>query len=106
LYKGVYEGNQATRDYALFNGTAWPWLLGHYGEGLLKVFKKSALDKVRQIYYGFEDEMKIHGIGSISEIYDGDPPHKAGGAVSMAMNVGELLRLRRLYRNMLDNENK
>lgn len=106
LYKGVYEGNQASRDYALFNGTAWPWLLGHYGEGLLKVFKKSALDKVKQIYYGFEDEMKIHGIGSISEIYDGDPPHKAGGAVSMAINVGELLRLRRLYRNMAENENK
>ncbi len=102
LYSGVYVGNQAQRDYALFNGTAWPWLLGHYGEGMLKVFKKSALDKVKNIYYGFEEEMKIHGIGSVSEIYDGDPPHKAGGAISMAINVGELLRLRRLYRNMTE----
>lgn len=103
LYKGVYEGNQASRDSALFNGTAWPWLLGHYSEGLLRVFKKSAIEKVKQIYYGFEEEMKIHGIGSISEVYDGDPPHKAGGAISMAINVGELLRLRRMYRNMIEN---
>jgi predicted glycogen debranching enzyme len=102
LYKGIYFGNQSDRDYALFNGTAWPWLLGHYVEGLLKVFRKSTIDKVKSIYYGFEEEIKIHGIGTISEVYDGDPPHKAGGAISMAVNVGELLRLRRMYRNFAE----
>lgn len=103
-YKGVYEGNQEARDLARHNGSVWPWLLGHYAEGLLRVFKKSALDKVKSIYYGFEEDMKIHGIGSVSEVYDGDPPHKPGGSISMAMSVGELLRLRRLFRNVEKNE--
>lgn len=101
-YVGVYSGNEASRDFALFNGSAWPWLLGHFAEGLLKVHKKSALEQVKQIYYAFEEEMKIHGIGSISEIYDGDPPHRPEGAISMAINVGELLRLRRMYRNLAE----
>jgi len=95
-YKGIYQGNQEERDLAYHQGTAWPWLLQHFAEAYLKIHKKSGLSLVKKIYEGFEEVMTDYGIGSISEIYDGDPPHEAKGAVSQAWSVAALLRIRRL----------
>ena len=92
-YKGIYEGNQETRDNAYHQGTAWPWLLEHFVKAWLEVHRNTGLSLAKQIYYGFEEDMTIHGIGSISEIYDGDPPHTPRGAVSQAWSVGSLLRI-------------
>jgi len=92
-YKAVYEGNQEQRDKAYHQGTVWPWLLGHYCEGYLKLHKKSGIGFVRQLVEGFEEVMSEHGIGSISEIYDGNPPHLPGGAISQAWSVAEILRI-------------
>ncbi len=93
-YKGVYEGNQAARDRAYHQGTVWPWLAGHFAEAYLRVYEKSGLHLIEKFYYGFEEEMNIAGIGSISEIYDGNPPHQARGAISQAWSVAELLRIK------------
>ena len=49
---------------------------------------------IESIYDGFEEEMNKNGIGTVSEVYNGDPPHKAGGAVSQAWNIAELLRIK------------
>jgi glycogen debranching enzyme len=93
LYKGVYQGNQSERDHAYHQGSVHPWLLGHFVEGYLAIHQKAALQFIKDIYYGFEDEMDEHGIGTISEVYDGDPPHKGAGAISQAWCVAELLSI-------------
>jgi len=92
-YKGVYYGDQPTRDRAYHQGTVWPWLLGHFVEGYLKIHGKGGLNFIKNIYNDFEGVMIEHGIGTISEVYDGDPPHKPGGSISQAWSVAELLRI-------------
>jgi predicted glycogen debranching enzyme len=97
-YKSVYCGNQAERDLAYHQGTVWPWLLGHFVEAYLKLREKGGLPFIKSVYKGFEPEMTESGIGTISEIYDGDPPHKGKGAISQAWSVAELLRIAWLIR--------
>jgi len=92
-YKGVYEGDQEKRNRAYHQGTVWPWFLEHYAAGVLDVHKKSGQSLVKKIFDGFEDEMSVRGIGSISEIYDGNPPHYGRGALSQATGVAALLRI-------------
>ena len=93
LYKGCYHGDQPTRDKAYHQGTVWPWLLGSFCEAWLKVYGKSGIHKVKNIVYGLEEVMSEHGITTISEIYDGDPPHAPRGTISQAWSVGEVLRI-------------
>lgn len=98
-YKGVYEGDQVARDSAYHMGTVWPWLLQYFCEAWLKIYKRSGLQLVKDIYHGFEPDMMEHGIGSISEIYDGDPPHYPKGSISQAWSVGALLRINAMIEN-------
>jgi len=95
-YKGIYWGTQAERDSAYHQGTVWPWLFGHFAEGYLKIHGKSGLSFIRNLYHGFEQTLTEHGVGTISEIYDGDPPHTPRGAVSQAWSVAEILRVHQL----------
>ena len=92
-YKGIYEGNQDQRDKAYHQGTVWPWLLEHFCEGYLNLYKESGLYKVKEILNGFEETINEYGIGTIAEIYDGDPPHQPRGAISQAWSVAALLRI-------------
>jgi len=105
-YKGVYFGNQEKRDRAYHQGTVWPWLLGHFCEGYLKIHKSSSVGKIRKWLYSLEDEMSNYGIGSIAEIYDGDPPHKSRGAISQAWSVAEILRAMSLLEEFEINEKR
>jgi len=91
-YQGIYTGNQAERDRAYHQGTVWPWLFGHFAEAYLRLYGKEGVDNIKGLYQGFEPVMKEAGIGSVSEVYDGDPPHLPGGAISQAWSVAELLR--------------
>jgi predicted glycogen debranching enzyme len=93
FYKGIYEGDQETRDRAYHQGTVWTWLLSFFCEGYLKLHKTNGLSLVKQLYDGFEEEMTNDGISSISEIYNGDPPHHGCGAISQAWSVAALLRM-------------
>ena len=103
LYKGSYHGNQEERDNAYHNGTVWPWLLGPFCEGWLKVYGKQGVQKVRKLIYGLEEVMSEHGVSTISEIYDGDPPHSPNGAISQAWSIGEVLRIIDLLENKYSN---
>jgi glycogen debranching enzyme len=103
LYKGTYHGNQEERDNAYHNGTVWPWLLGPFCEGWLKVYGKQGVQKVKKLIYGLEEVMSEHGVCTISEIYDGDPPHAPNGAISQAWSVGEVLRIIDLLENKYSN---
>ncbi|HBX49505.1 MAG: amylo-alpha-1,6-glucosidase [Bacteroidetes bacterium RIFOXYA12_FULL_35_11] len=96
LYKGIYEGNPAERDEAYHQGAARPWLLGHFAEGYLKLYGKAGISFIEKIVNGFEKELTIYGVGTIGELFDGDPPHEPKGAVSLACSVGELLRVGKL----------
>ena len=91
-YNPNYVGPQTHRDYAYHQGTAWPWLAGFYFEAYLKIYKMSALGFIERHMIGFEEEMTSHCIGSIPEVFDGNPPFKGRGAVSFAMNVAEIQR--------------
>ncbi len=95
-YKGVYSGNQEKRDSSYHQGIAWVWLLGHFCESYLKLHEKSGVNFIKKIYNGFEEEMTNRGIGTISEIYDGNPPYTARGAISQAWSVSELIRIKYL----------
>jgi predicted glycogen debranching enzyme len=97
-FQGVYYGDQAIRDRIYHNGVVFPWLLGAFIEGYLKIYGKAGLGFVKTLYFGFEEVMHEHGIGTVSELYDGDPPHKAGGAISQAWSVAELLRIGKMIK--------
>ncbi|MCF8309142.1 MAG: amylo-alpha-1,6-glucosidase [Bacteroidales bacterium] len=95
-YKGEYQGDKDQRNQAYHQGTTWPWLLGHFAEGYLKINGEQGLPLIKELFHGFEDEMINHGIGTISEVYSGNPPFEAAGNISQAWNVAELLRIRDL----------
>ncbi|MBP7984605.1 MAG: glycogen debranching enzyme family protein [Bacteroidaceae bacterium] len=91
-YNPMYVGPQTQRDYAYHQGTAWPWLGGFYMEACLRVYKRTRLSFIERQLIGYEDEMTHHCIGSIPELFDGNPPFSGRGAMSFAMNVAEILR--------------
>ena len=95
-YNPMYVGPQTQRDYAYHQGTAWPWLGGFYMEACLKLYKRTRLSFVERQMVGYEDEMDYHAIGTISELFDGNPPFHGRGAMSFAMNVAEILRTMKL----------
>ena len=91
-YNPVYVGPQTQRDYAYHQGTAWPWLGGFYMEASLKLYRRTRLSFIERQMVGYEDEMSSHCLGTISELFDGNPPFQGRGAISFAMNVAEILR--------------
>jgi glycogen debranching enzyme len=95
-------GNEEQRIRASNQGAAWPWLIGPYLEAYLKIYQTSGLIFAQRIIYGFEEELSERGIGTISELFDGDPPYKGRGGISYAMNVAELLRIHRLVKDKIN----
>jgi predicted glycogen debranching enzyme len=93
-YRGRFRGNQSERDDAYHQGTVWPWLLGFHVEAELRAFGRSAAAKRRlhALLDGFEPHLGEHGVAQVSEVFDGDPPHRPGGCFAQAWSVGELLR--------------
>ena len=95
-YNPMYVGPQVQRDYAYHQGTAWPWLGGFYMEACLKLYRRTRLSFIERQMVGYEDEMNYHALGTISELFDGNPPFQGRGAMSFAMNVAEVLRTLKL----------
>ena len=95
-YNPMYVGQQTQRDYAYHQGTAWPWLGGFYMEACLKLYKRTRLSFIERQIVGYEDEINYHALGTISELFDGNPPFHGRGAMAFAMNVAEILRTLKL----------
>ena len=91
-YNPMYVGPQTQRDYAYHQGTAWPWLGGFYMEACLRVYKRTRLSFIQRQMIGYEDEMVLHCVGTIPELFDGNPPFNGRGGISFAINVAEVLR--------------
>jgi len=94
-YMGHYAGGPGARDRAYHQGTVWPWLLGPFITAYLKVHGESreARDKASEWIANFEPHLRSAGLGQISEIFDGDPPHAPHGCIAQAWSVAELLRV-------------
>lgn len=91
-YRPNYVGNPMERELTVHQGPARPWLFGFYADAYIKVFGLSGLPFIERMLIGYEEEMSEGCIGSLSELYDANPPYTGRGAISTAKNVGEILR--------------
>jgi glycogen debranching enzyme len=95
-YVGVYVGDRKSRDKAYHNGTVWPWLLGPFTKAYLKT--KGYADYRREYALKnfllplFTEQIFKAGLGTISEIFDGDPPHMPRGCIAQAWSIAEPFR--------------
>lgn len=89
-YKPTYEGDLRTRDAAYHQGTVWPWLIGHFMGAWLKV--RPDRQAARTILNAMPSHLADAGIGSISEIFDAEPPYHPRGCIAQAWSVAEVLR--------------
>jgi predicted glycogen debranching enzyme len=99
-YSPFYLGTPEQREYAYYQGSTRPWLMGFYASAYIKVYGVAGFPFIDRMMIGFEDEMTQGCIGSLSELYDGNPPFTGRGAVSFAMNVGGILRVLRALKNL------
>lgn len=96
LYKGEIVGDHDDRAKALHQGTVYPWLSGFFAEGYLQVHKKGGLSFIKKMVEDFEIELSDHCLSTISEYFDGNPPYKGKGAISMAWSVAAVIRIIKL----------
>ncbi|HOA75023.1 MAG TPA: amylo-alpha-1,6-glucosidase [Phycisphaerae bacterium] len=91
---GRYEGTPYERDSAYHQGTVWAWLIGSYVEAYLRVhdFADDAKQRMRELLQPLIAHLDEAGLGSVSEIFDGQPPHKPRGCIAQAWSVAELIR--------------
>ncbi|QLE54677.1 amylo-alpha-1,6-glucosidase [Nostoc sp. TCL26-01] len=89
-YQGKYGGNQYQRDGAYHQGTVWGWLLGAFVTAHLRVYKNP--QQARQFLQPMANHLTAHGLGSLSEIFDGDAPMIPRGCMAQAWTVAEVLR--------------
>jgi predicted glycogen debranching enzyme len=90
-YQGFYGGDQAQRDGAYHQGTVWAWLIGPFIDAHLRVHGDPVA--ARGFLDSFGDHLNTAGLGTVSEILDGNPPYFPKGCIAQAWSVGELLRV-------------
>jgi predicted glycogen debranching enzyme len=91
-YRGVYVGDRRSRDQAYHNGTVWAWLLGPYVTAFRKAKSNSEYELKNCLMSLFTQQIAQAGLGTISEVFDGDSPHTARGCIAQAWSVAEPLR--------------
>jgi predicted glycogen debranching enzyme len=93
-YVGAYRGGPEERDAAYHQGTVWPWLLGFYCEAYLRAYGSTRyrVSVLRELLDGFAEHLDQQGLNHVSEVFDGDPPHRPGGTIAQAWSSAELLR--------------
>lgn len=91
-YIGKYEGDPHSRDGAYHQGTVWPWLMGPYITAYGKTFGETGRAFAKMWFAEFQEHLGEACLGQVSEIFDGDSPHRPRGCVAQAWSVSELLR--------------
>ena len=99
-YNPTYLGTPEQREYAYYEGTVRPWLISFYASAYIKVFGIQRISFIERMMIGYEAEMTEGCIGSLSELYDGNPPFVGRGAISYAMNVAGVVEVLRLFKNL------
>lgn len=92
-YKPVYGGDPWHRDGAYHQGTVWSFLLGAYVDALMHVTNGKGKNEATEILKTFFNHLNEVGVGTVSEIFDADPPHTPRGCMAQAWGVGEILRV-------------
>jgi predicted glycogen debranching enzyme len=92
-YQGRYGGDVRTRDSAYHQGTVWPFLMGIYFDAAIRLHGEEGKAQARDWLAAFAPHLNEAGLGTIGEVFDGDPPHRPGGAIAQAWSVAELLRI-------------
>lgn len=90
-YAGKYTGGPAERDSVYHQGTVWPWLLGPFADAHYRVYRDR--NHINRLLRPFRTHLLEAGVGSISEIFDGDSPHRPAGCISQAWSIAEILRI-------------
>lgn len=96
LYKSNYNEDQRSQDLASRNGSAWIWPLALYVKACFDLSGEKFVDEARQILDAFDDELQTKCVGSLSERFEGDPPHNPRGSVSHATSVAGVLYIAEL----------
>ncbi len=93
-YQGRYEGDPLARDSGYHQGAVWPWLMGPFIQAYLKVNGGSVAARRQADAWlrPLRDHLADAGLGQVSELFDGDPPHAARGCIAQAWSVAEVLR--------------
>ncbi|HLG41163.1 MAG TPA: amylo-alpha-1,6-glucosidase, partial [Chitinophagaceae bacterium] len=97
-YTPVYGGDQYHRDSSYHEGTVWSWLLGPYVDAIMKVHGSNGKGMAQKVIDDFTYHLNEACIGSVSEIFDAEPPHHPRGCVAQAWGVAEILRVIKDYR--------
>lgn len=95
-YKSRCEGNEVTRAEVAMNGSVWVWPLWFYVKASFDLSGREFLARAEEMLDSFGEDIQCCGIGSINEMFDGDPPHAPRGAVSQAWSVGTVLMIHHL----------
>jgi glycogen debranching enzyme len=90
-YKREYFGDLTARDAAYHQGTVWAWLLGPFIDAWLKLHPDER-EGARALLAGFDRHLEEAGMGSVSEIFDAEPPFTPRGCIAQAWSVAEVLR--------------
>ncbi len=96
LYKSNYNEDQRSQDLASRNGSAWVWPLSFYVKACFDIAGEKFVADAKRILEAFDDELQTKCVGSISERFEGDPPHGPRGSVSHATSVAGLLAINNL----------
>jgi predicted glycogen debranching enzyme len=96
-YKSIYSGDQYFRDSAYHQGTVWAFLLGAFADAIEYAYPEVKEERVKKIIEDFIPHLSTAGLGTISEIFDGDYPHESKGCISQAWSVAEFLRIYKKY---------
>lgn len=99
-YLPFYSGSPEERNMAYYAGPARPWLFGFYADAYIKVFGMSGVSYIDRMLIGYEEEISQGCIGTLSEMYDGNPPYSGHGAISYNLNVAEVLRVLRTLKKL------
>lgn len=93
FYRPNYVGGMLERNRNYHNGPVWPFFIGVFASAYMRIYKQSGKSFIERMLIGLEAELKELCIGTIPELFDGNPPYKGHGGMSFAMSVAETLRV-------------
>ncbi|MCE5300264.1 MAG: glycogen debranching protein, partial [Spirochaetia bacterium] len=93
-FKARYDGSQGARDQAMHQGTVWAWTVGHFVTAYFRTYGygRESMDFIETVYEPVFEHLKTAGLGTVSEMFDGNFPYNARGRISHAWAVAEILR--------------
>jgi len=91
MYRPIYIGGQKERDRNSHNGPVWPFTIAAYAEAYLTIYKQSGMSFMDRMMVGFDIEITDLCVGTLNELYDGNPPYKGHGGMSYAPSVAAVI---------------